>query len=1192
MIHRSILSITLLFASLGILTISAGAQAPPGYYDTVDATNAIDLRSTLHDVIDDHQRFPYTSSATDTWNILELADEDPTNSGRVLDVYKNASYAKVGAGNSFYNREHSWPKSYGFPNDNSSNYPYTDCHHLFISDSGYNSSRSNKPYRSCDAACTEKVTDVNFGQGGGSGFYPGNSNWTSGSLTAGTWEVWVNRRGDIARALLYMDVRYEGGTHAVTGVSEPDLILTDVESLIASSNTGSNGNVAYMGMLSVLLQWHASDPVDSLELWRNDQIYNFQGNRNPFIDHPEWVDCLFSGSCGGGGDVTPPSAPTGLNATAGPNQVSLNWNGNGEPDLQGYHVYRSLTSGSSYSRLTGAALATNSYVDSAAVGGTTYFYSVSAIDTSANESSLSGEASATPTTGGNPPTDPWINELHYDNASSDVGEMVEVAGATGLDLTGWTLVAYNGNGGASYKTVNLSGTLPDQGGCIGTLSFAFTSMQNGAPDGMALVDAGGTTVEFISYEGSLTATNGPASGLTSTSIGVSETSSTPAGQSLQLAGTGSSAADFTWQAPQGDTPGLPNVGQTFSGGCGGGGNPVPPGAPAGLAASAGEGQVSLSWIANTEPDLTGYNVYRSLVSGSGFGQLNGALVTGTSYQDSSASNGTTYFYVVTAFDSELLESVFSNEASGTPADSTAPSSPTGLLATAGDGVVSLDWADNTEPDLTGYWVYRSEASGGSFTALNSSLVTTSFWDDTTAMNGVLYFYVVTASDNVGNESGISSEASATPSGGGVNPTGDVWINELHYDNASTDVGEMVEVAGAAGLDLTGWQLVAYNGSGGASYKTVNLNGTIPDQGGCVGTLSFAFTSMQNGAPDGIALVDSGGAVVEFLSYEGVFTATNGPASGITSTDMGVSETSSTPVGQSLQRAGTGSTAADFTWQPPALDTPGLPNNGQVFSGGCGSNPIPPGAPTGLAAVASDGLVDLNWSANPEPDVTGYNVYRSLASGTGYSLLNGTPLAGTSYQDATVINDTTYFYVVTAFDSELLEGNFSAEVSATPAGAGGGGPTVLAFDDFEAGWGNYTDGGRDCRRYTGGTHAWEANAAINIQDNSGVSSSFTLTNGIDVATPGYTSIEVNFHYKGVSMENNEDFWVQYFDGSTWQTVATYVRGVDFNNNVFNESTVLITESNNVFPTDMKIRFRCDASGNKDDVYIDAITITAQ
>ncbi|MCH2105637.1 MAG: endonuclease, partial [Planctomycetes bacterium] len=153
------------------------------------------------------------------------------------------------------------------------------------------------PFRNCSSSCTEKTTVFNNGHGGGSGTHPGNSNWTSGQGTQGSWETWIGSRGDIARAQLYLDVRYEGGSHGSTGHSEPDLILVDDESLIATSSTGSNEAVAYMGMLEVLIQWHHEDPVDDFERRRNDVVYSYQGNRNPFVDHPEWVDCLFGGDC-------------------------------------------------------------------------------------------------------------------------------------------------------------------------------------------------------------------------------------------------------------------------------------------------------------------------------------------------------------------------------------------------------------------------------------------------------------------------------------------------------------------------------------------------------------------------------------------------------------------------------------------------------------------------------------------------------------------------------------------------------------------------------------------------------------------------------------------------------------------------------------------------------------------------------
>jgi len=157
-----------------------------------------------------------------------------------------------------------------------------------------------------------------------------------------------------------------------------------------------------------------------------------------------------------------------------------------------------------------------------------------------------------------------INEIHYDNTGGDVGEFVEVAGTAGTDLTGYTLVPYNGSNGTTYNITALSGMIPDEGAGFGAIAFPISGLQNGAPDGVALVDPNGLVLQFINYEGTtITATNGPAMGMTSTNIGVSEPGSTPIGQSLQQTGTGSFASSFTWGGPLAETPGLLNVGQTL-----------------------------------------------------------------------------------------------------------------------------------------------------------------------------------------------------------------------------------------------------------------------------------------------------------------------------------------------------------------------------------------------------------------------------------------------------------------------------------------------------------------------------------------------------------------------------------------------------------------------------------------------------
>ena len=131
------------------------------------------------------------------------------------------------------------------------------------------------------------------------------------------------------------------------------------------------------------------------------------------------------------------------------------------------------------------------------------------------------------------------------------------------------------------------------------------------------------------------------------------------------------------------------------------------------------------------------------------------------------------------------------------------------------------------------------------------------------------------------------------------------IVEIHYDNTGADAGEAVEVEGPAGLDVAGWTVVLYNGNGGASYATLVLSGTLTDQCSGRGVASIAAVGIQNGSPDGLALVDAGGTVLEFLSYEGTFTATNGPANGQASVDLGVTEEPPPAAGQSLQKDASG-----------------------------------------------------------------------------------------------------------------------------------------------------------------------------------------------------------------------------------------------------------------------------------------------
>lgn len=167
----------------------------------------------------------------------------------------------------------------------------------------------------------------------------------------------------------------------------------------------------------------------------------------------------------------------------------------------------------------------------------------------------------------------------------------------------------------------------------------------------------------------------------------------------------------------------------------------------------------------------------------------------------------------------------------------------------------------------------------------------------------------------------------------------VFFNEIHYDNTGADVDEAIEIAGPAGTDLTGWSIILYNGSGGSVYRTFNLNGSIPELQNGFGVLPFAIAGIQNGSPDGLALWNGTG-LVQFLSYEGSFTAVGGVADGLTSVDIGVAQSGNTPVGDSLQLTGTGNEYEDFVWTSAGPQSMDLINTAQNFQAIQGSNPVP------------------------------------------------------------------------------------------------------------------------------------------------------------------------------------------------------------------------------------------------------------
>lgn len=150
----------------------------------------------------------------------------------------------------------------------------------------------------------------------------------------------------------------------------------------------------------------------------------------------------------------------------------------------------------------------------------------------------------------------------------------------------------------------------------------------------------------------------------------------------------------------------------------------------------------------------------------------------------------------------------------------------------------------------------------------------------------------------------------------------------------------------------------------------------------------------------------------------------------------------------------------------------------------------------------------------------------------------------------------------------------------------GGTTVLHEGFFESGWDGWSDGGSDCFRYSG-SRSYEGSYSIRLRDNTGTRSAMT-SETFDLRA--YDQAEIKFYFYANSMETGEDFWVRYYNGSSWSTVATYVSGTNFNNGTFYSATVTLNSADVNFASNSQFRIQCDASANADQVYIDQVTIT--
>ena len=255
--------------SLTLISSFCFAQIPVGYYNTAQGLTGNPLKIALHNIIDNHTQVSYNG----LWTAFQKTDRKAN--GMVWDIYSDVpsgtppyqyTFVSDQCGNyavegDCYNREHSWPQSWF----NSLTGPQSDLFHVYPTDGKVNGIRSNYPYGNVGVASITTLNGSKLGTCSNLGY-----NQT-------VFEPLNEYKGDLARTYFYMSTRYyseDGGW---------------------STSDATNKSVILPWQMNVLLQWNQQDPVSTKEIARNDSIYyKFQNNRNPFIDHPEWADSIWT----------------------------------------------------------------------------------------------------------------------------------------------------------------------------------------------------------------------------------------------------------------------------------------------------------------------------------------------------------------------------------------------------------------------------------------------------------------------------------------------------------------------------------------------------------------------------------------------------------------------------------------------------------------------------------------------------------------------------------------------------------------------------------------------------------------------------------------------------------------------------------------------------------------------------------
>lgn len=422
------------FLLLLMFTAVGFSQIPSGYYNTATGTGYT-LKTQLYNIIKGHTDNGYAGLYT-TYQTSDV-DNFYENDGTVLDMYSEnpsgtdpynystGSTQRCGnysAEGDCYNREHIIPQSVF-----SEKSPMVaDAHFITPTDGKVNGMRSNYPHGTVSSATYTSQNGSKLGSSSVSGY-------------SGTVFEPVNEfKGDIARMYFYFATRYE---NTVAGYS---YAMFD----------GSSNKVFTTAFLNLLLAWNAQDPVSAREIARNNAIYTRQNNRNPYIDHPEYVNQVWGGTAPSG-DTQAPTAPTSLASTATTaTSITVAWNASTDNvAVTGYNVYAN--------GVLKNTVTTLNYTITGLTASTNYSIYVTAKDAAGNTSSSSNTISATTNAGGG--TGGTATELLFSEYIEGSGnnKALEVANNTtsSVSLSGYTIKKQTNGAGAWSTGLALTGTL-------------------------------------------------------------------------------------------------------------------------------------------------------------------------------------------------------------------------------------------------------------------------------------------------------------------------------------------------------------------------------------------------------------------------------------------------------------------------------------------------------------------------------------------------------------------------------------------------------------------------------------------------------------------------------------------------------------------------------------------------------------